>query len=968
MLRYLSIHKRTKTPPPTQKEEPKQFFDENGHLNDSGITLYVEALALKKTHALPKDVLKHASACPSCQSEILDFYQFMKEDDWSEDLAQSHPFFKPSPAHLILRKAWDYTSSLGRVAAVILLTVVSCLAYLIVSDPDPINFQSVRSPFENQAINVPFHTWKVQANHALTLRLDNDSYLEIPASCFVTEEGAEVKGEIELRYREFHQASDIISGGIPTSYQHGNQSQTLETAGMFELRAYQGEEVLQIAPNKYIEVHLVTENQDKDFNNYYLDESDYGFALSASLLASPAQAQTYEPHWQYLGKSILIQTQSSKRSGKIRWKKTVKRADSLRQVIMKAHQRETLLNTTEQGIKKGIPARQTRYFTLSLNAEENPALLKYQDKVWKYMGENEEESPTYNNHWVLNEEWDSLSLYPLRYKPLSLRGHIGPVNTASFSQDGQYIVTASDDHTTKVWTQEAQYLHTLVGHRGAVNSAVFSPDRENTYILTASDDHTARIWSKEGDHITTLNGHHGPVKSAVFSTEGDFILTASLDNTARLWNARGQILHTFPHRTHICSPQISPDGKYLLTLNDDGSAQLWTTEGESITRLKGKFNSLAFSPNSRQIMTTSYHASVGAVALWSIKGDQLKRFDLNDASAAFTPDGSHMLSTTGNSSRLWYVNPAESYNAVLIRNMQPDPKKERKGHEAPITSVNFSADGEYIITASEDQTARIWSQNGWLLHTLREHTQPINSAVFSPDGEQILTSSEDHTAKIWIKRELNDVYEMELIKAPRVYKDKQAGRVRVEGKKFYTVVRTVQPKESPAEIRTPQLENNPLHELVEKYEELLVEKEILEKAKTSSKPLTVRKFRVKKLGIYGSHRVYQNPYALDCQVDVRLAPRLDFEAIDLFHISGNDRLAITKYHYESGDILSIPMNPEADNELIAILPGDKIARLSVKEFSEIKSQITPQSLRNTFTLKVWDRVDSKKEFDKLLHL
>ena len=47
-----------------------------------------------------------------------------------------------------------------------------------------------------------------------------------------------------------------------------------------------------------------------------------------------------------------------------------------------------------------------------------------------------------------------------------------------------------------------------------VRAASFSPDGEQ--IMTASWDETARLWDGEGQFITTLEGHTGPIRSAVF--------------------------------------------------------------------------------------------------------------------------------------------------------------------------------------------------------------------------------------------------------------------------------------------------------------------------------------------------------------------------------------------------------------------------------------------------------------------
>jgi WD40 repeat protein len=60
----------------------------------------------------------------------------------------------------------------------------------------------------------------------------------------------------------------------------------------------------------------------------------------------------------------------------------------------------------------------------------------------------------------------------------SLRGHAGWVTTAAFSPDGARIVTASDDHTARVWdAATGQEGTSLPGHAGSVTSAAFPSGR-----------------------------------------------------------------------------------------------------------------------------------------------------------------------------------------------------------------------------------------------------------------------------------------------------------------------------------------------------------------------------------------------------------------------------------------------------------------------------------------------------------
>jgi len=65
-------------------------------------------------------------------------------------------------------------------------------------------------------------------------------------------------------------------------------------------------------------------------------------------------------------------------------------------------------------------------------------------------------------------------------------------------------------------------------------------------------------------------------------------------------------------------------------------------------------------------------------------------------------------------------------------------------------SAAFSSDGQRVLTASWDGTARVWdAETGRPIAVLQEHGGLV-SAAFSPDGRRVVTGSwGDETARIW---------------------------------------------------------------------------------------------------------------------------------------------------------------------------------------------------------------------------
>lgn len=88
----------------------------------------------------------------------------------------------------------------------------------------------------------------------------------------------------------------------------------------------------------------------------------------------------------------------------------------------------------------------------------------------------------------------------------------------------------------------------------------------------------------------------------------------------------------------------------------------------------------------------------------------------------------------------------------------PLPRQIFSGHTEGLLSVAFSRDGQYILTGSRDDTARLWdAQTGQELRQFAGHLPGSRAggggagvrAVFSPDGKYVLTGGYDGIAKLW---------------------------------------------------------------------------------------------------------------------------------------------------------------------------------------------------------------------------
>lgn len=86
-----------------------------------------------------------------------------------------------------------------------------------------------------------------------------------------------------------------------------------------------------------------------------------------------------------------------------------------------------------------------------------------------------------------------------------------------------------------------------------------------------------------------------------------------------------------------------------------------------------------------------------------------------------------------------------------------------EGHTEEISKVCFSPNGNLLLTASADKTAKLWHangipssenenegvENGLCLQTLTGHENELFSCAFNYAGDGILTAGKDNRCKLW---------------------------------------------------------------------------------------------------------------------------------------------------------------------------------------------------------------------------
>jgi len=371
---------------------------------------------------------------------------------------------------------------------------------------------------------------------------------------------------------------------------------------------------------------------------------------------------------------------------------------------------------------------------------------------------------------------------------------IGSYSIIAFSSDGKRLATRFEDKLdtfldtdlgetltiipsnpkVKIWDLENGKSYVTSEMESDIIS--FSPDGK--YLATGSEEFAAIIWDIENDTAKLKleqDNEDGEISAIAFSPDGNYLAAgySSVGNvTVKVWDLEsGKSLRSFNNiwenfsskpsfespeqaegfmmgeiENSVMSVAFSPDGKHLVTGTDYNTSVILDLEkGQKILTLIGHQNSISsvlFSSDGTRILTGSYD---GKAKLWDLNNDKkiLKITGVEDeiTSVAFSPDGTRLATgSEDKSAKIWDLEKGEEVLSLV-------------GHASGISSVAFSPDGTRLATGSYDKSAKIWDlENGNSLNTLVDANEfgenDVLRVSFAPDGSHLATTSND-LAVIW---------------------------------------------------------------------------------------------------------------------------------------------------------------------------------------------------------------------------
>lgn len=112
----------------------------------------------------------------------------------------------------------------------------------------------------------------------------------IPANAFVDADGNPVTGDVQVTYREIKTPLDMLVSGVPMAYDSGGMVNQFQSAGNFEILAFQNGEPLQLGNNQTIEMNFASADEERDYNFYQLDAESGNWEYKEAANAKPDAA------------------------------------------------------------------------------------------------------------------------------------------------------------------------------------------------------------------------------------------------------------------------------------------------------------------------------------------------------------------------------------------------------------------------------------------------------------------------------------------------------------------------------------------------------------------------------------------------------------------------------------------------------------------------------------------------------
>ncbi|XP_030340046.1 striatin-3 isoform X5 [Strigops habroptila] len=303
--------------------------------------------------------------------------------------------------------------------------------------------------------------------------------------------------------------------------------------------------------------------------------------------------------------------------------------------------------------------------------------------------------------------------------------------TVTNDADYSYDLPANKDAFRKTWNPK----YTLRSHFDGVRALAFHP--VEPVLVTASEDHTLKLWnlqktvpakksaSLDVEPIYTFRAHVGPVLSLAISSNGEQCFSGGIDATIQWWN--------------MPSPNVDPYDTYEPNV----------LAGTLIAHTDAVWG-LAYSGVKNHLLSCS---ADGTIRLWNPPEKMPCICTYNGEQEHGIPtsidfigcDPAHMVASfnTGNT----VIYDLETSQSVVMLSSQIESGVQSNNH---INKVVSHPTLPVTITAHEDRHIKFFdNKTGKMIHSMVAHLDAVTSLAVDPNGIYLMSGSHDCSIRLW---------------------------------------------------------------------------------------------------------------------------------------------------------------------------------------------------------------------------
>lgn len=287
------------------------------------------------------------------------------------------------------------------------------------------------------------------------------------------------------------------------------------------------------------------------------------------------------------------------------------------------------------------------------------------------------------------------------------QGHSNRINAVTAVPDGSLLISASQDHTVKVWEALGDTPRFVMDDHQAPVNAVTAFYR-SYFVVSGGDDSRLIVWNAQsGERVRAMHGHTDAITALTVTPDGNHIISGGRDQTLRIWDTlTGALRHTCSgHASAIHTLAITPDSRYAIA-GETGSAEraytlrVWEIATGADVRMfeehHAGVNQMQFMANGTLLLTGSPD---GDLKIWDWQRGTVRR-------------------------------TIETHLGSMVMTMLPDERHIIAGTQKPVLTL-------WDLTLAE-QRAKLDEPSDW-----------VSALAYIPNSQQLIVGCHDGTLNIY---------------------------------------------------------------------------------------------------------------------------------------------------------------------------------------------------------------------------